>query len=244
MPSYGLACSECGQQMVKAARSLPQGQARCQRCRRLRPPAPKGSHKRPSLPCASCGKLLWQSRTSSPEGQARCQPCRRVAAGRRPDQRVRDVATLPPEPRACVHCRTTFSPRRSNQRYCAPECHNEVRRLRGFGPRRPGDRGYGAAHQKARRAAAATHRESDPCARCGEQLGPMGPNLHYDHTDDRTGYLGFSHAACNSREGARRGGRVARIGGGRCDGSLNIITRTRDAAVSALEACPVGRGAA
>jgi hypothetical protein len=36
----------------------------------------------------------------------------------------------------------------------------------------------------------------------------MGPWLHYDHTDSRAGYLGFSHKRCNIRAGARKGARV------------------------------------
>ncbi len=35
-----------------------------------------------------------------------------------------------------------------------------------------------AAHQKARKTWAARHRPTDPCARCGQPLGPMGPWLH------------------------------------------------------------------
>jgi hypothetical protein len=34
------------------------------------------------------------------------------------------------------------------------------------------------------------------CARCPEFINPLEP-WHLDHTDDRTGYLGASHAACN-----------------------------------------------
>ena len=71
------------------------------------------------------------------------------------------------------------------------------------------DRGYGAEHVKARKQAAARHQPSDLCARCGRPLGLMGPWLHYDHTDRRDGYLGFSHATCNKRAGARKGARVA-----------------------------------
>lgn len=36
-----------------------------------------------------------------------------------------------------------------------------------------------------------------------------GQPLHLDHTDDRTGYLGFAHAACNRKAGARKGARKA-----------------------------------
>lgn len=35
----------------------------------------------------------------------------------------------------------------------------------------------------------------------------MGPDLHFDHTGDRTGYLGFSHGHCNVTAGAREGAR-------------------------------------
>jgi hypothetical protein len=70
-------------------------------------------------------------------------------------------------------------------------------------------RGYGTAHAKARAQAATRHRPSDLCARCGLPLGPMGPWLHWDHTTTRTGYLGFSHARCNIRAGAKVGARKA-----------------------------------
>ena len=76
------------------------------------------------------------------------------------------------------------------------------------GPRTKGstsDRGYGTAHAKARAAAAARHNPADPCVRCGKRLGPMGPWLHYDHNAARTGYLGFSHASCNVKAGAKVG---------------------------------------
>jgi hypothetical protein len=32
--------------------------------------------------------------------------------------------------------------------------------------------------------------------------------LHYDHDDSNTGYLGFAHAWCNVRAGARKGRRL------------------------------------
>lgn len=70
---------------------------------------------------------------------------------------------------------------------------------------------YDATHQKARAAAAKHHQPSDPCARCGEPLGPMGPHLHYDH-DEHGGYLGFSHDYCNRRAGAVKGNQLQRQG--------------------------------
>lgn len=78
-------------------------------------------------------------------------------------------------------------------------------------------RGYGKIHRFARAAAALRHQPSDLCARCGHALGPMGPWLHFDHTDERDGYLGFSHggrdcpvcrARCNLKAGAQKGRRL------------------------------------
>lgn len=64
---------------------------------------------------------------------------------------------------------------------------------------------YDYRHQQARKAAAAHHHPDDPCTRCHQPLGPMGPWLHYDHNDTGTGYLGFAHAHCNTTAGARLG---------------------------------------
>ena len=70
---------------------------------------------------------------------------------------------------------------------------------------RPRSGEYGSAHAKARKALAAQHDPTDPCTRCGQALGPMGRWLHLDHNRDRSGYLGFAHARCNLRAGAREG---------------------------------------
>lgn len=217
MPNYSLTCADCGRQMVQVSRSLPQGQACCQECRRSHKaeerersgyiaPSKRGT-------CATCDGPVWLGATSRPNGRARCRKCSKRSI------QIRIYI------RRCP-CGNVFSTRRPNQRFHSADCHDDFRRKRGFGPRRPRsstERGYGREHQKAREAAAAIHHPEDPCARCGSPLGPMGPQLHYDHNDDRTAYLGFSHATCNSLDGARRGGRVARIGGGRCDDRLRIV---------------------
>lgn len=82
-------------------------------------------------------------------------------------------------------------------------------------------RGYGRSHERARAAAALIHSPTDPCVRCGHALGPMGPWLHFDHNDARTGYLGFSHGRpcqvcgqrCNLKAGAQKGRRLQRRDG-------------------------------
>ncbi len=46
-------------------------------------------------------------------------------------------------------------------------------------------------------------RPGQPCARCGRPMY-VSQLLDLDHTDDRTGYLGLSHRACNRRDGQRK----------------------------------------
>jgi hypothetical protein len=45
-----------------------------------------------------------------------------------------------------------------------------------------------------------TRRPGQPCARCGLPMY-VTQLLDLDHTDDRAGYLGLSHRACNRRDG-------------------------------------------
>ena len=84
-------------------------------------------------------------------------------------------------------------------------------------------RGYGYAHRKAR-----AHWQriitqgGATCARCGEWITP-GSDWHLDHTDDRQGYLGPSHATCNTADGARKTNRIRRAQAGL---PLPTITRT------------------
>jgi hypothetical protein len=68
-------------------------------------------------------------------------------------------------------------------------------------------RGYSNKHRKLR-AQLLPYAYGQPCTRCGRIMLP-GQALHLDHTDDRAGYRGFSHAKCNIRAGAIAGARKA-----------------------------------
>lgn len=64
-------------------------------------------------------------------------------------------------------------------------------------------RGYGRAHDIERaRWASAVRRGGVYCSRCHEPIAPDEP-WHLDHSDDRSRYLGPSHARCNLAAGGR-----------------------------------------
>jgi hypothetical protein len=71
-------------------------------------------------------------------------------------------------------------------------------------PKAPkGDRGYGYAYQKLRKALLPSA-YGTPCVRCGQ---PMleGQKLHLDHDDnDRTKLKGFAYSDCNIRAAAKK----------------------------------------
>jgi hypothetical protein len=62
--------------------------------------------------------------------------------------------------------------------------------------------GWGNQHQKLRKQLLA-QAYGQPCARCGQPMQPW-QELHLDHNDDRTGWIGFSHARCNLRAAAKK----------------------------------------
>lgn len=61
-------------------------------------------------------------------------------------------------------------------------------------------RGYDYTHKQLRKALLPLA-YGQPCSICGETM-EKGQELHLDHTSDRTGYRGFAHAECNTRDGA------------------------------------------
>ena len=58
-------------------------------------------------------------------------------------------------------------------------------------------RGYGSEHEAERRKWERIIRQGGwPCARCDNRIQP-GDAFHLDHAEDRSTYLGPSHAHCN-----------------------------------------------
>ena len=66
-------------------------------------------------------------------------------------------------------------------------------------------RGYGSEHARLRRQwKLKVDRGEVHCARCGQWIEPGSP-WHLDHTEDRSTYLGPSHAKCNLSAAAYKG---------------------------------------
>lgn len=64
-------------------------------------------------------------------------------------------------------------------------------------------RGYGAQHQRLRKAMLHTAVGS-ACTRCGKPITSTN-GIDLDHNDDGDGYLGFAHSSCNRSAGAIKG---------------------------------------
>jgi hypothetical protein len=58
-------------------------------------------------------------------------------------------------------------------------------------------RGYDAAHDQLRGLLVATYDPAEACSRCLRPLGPVAALLDLGHTDDRAGWQGLQHQACN-----------------------------------------------
>lgn len=115
--------------------------------------------------------------------------------------------SLPPGERMCRPCRAE----RRAQRVAAATPRPPRRRA----PRGTvTERGYGASHRKAREHFLSRWAPGDPCVRCFEPMLP-GELLDLDHSDDRSEYLGLSHAECNRGHIPVGGTRPAVLGRGR-----------------------------
>lgn len=64
------------------------------------------------------------------------------------------------------------------------------------------ERGYGTDHRKLR-AQLAPAAIGTNCHFCGQPI-EAGQKVALDHTEDRTGYRGIVHLACNAADGGRR----------------------------------------
>lgn len=198
-------CRGCGDLRPVGRKSL--SPPTCQRCRRKQP-EPKREPKPPGYiapsrrgECSQCGKVVQTTRTSAPPDRRRCRECQRAAP--------RTVLKPPWIPHLVTcPCGVVFEQHTWGQKYC----RIEHRPSYGSGSSRPhlasaAARGYDYEHVKLGRAARAALVPGTPCPRCGE---PMTPDqaLDLDHTDDRQGYLGLSHASCNRSHGATLGNRM------------------------------------
>jgi hypothetical protein len=72
-------------------------------------------------------------------------------------------------------------------------------------------RGYGSRHRDLRKAwKRIVEAGGAVCARCGKPIAKW-ELFDLDHRDDRRGYLGVSHRACNRDVSALRGSRHSRV---------------------------------
>jgi hypothetical protein len=97
-------------------------------------------------------------------------------------------------------CGRSFVRKNHVHRFCSPTCRGV------WGKRKPKSEaaGYGRAHRREReRWTERIARGFVSCARCGKPI-VAGMVWHLDHTDDRRGYLGASHAYCNTAAAARK----------------------------------------
>lgn len=202
MARRDLSCTDCGEPMWRVKRSLPDGSARCQPCRtrpirdkectdcrQVRPASEFYSHgpQRRASHCKSCANIRRKRR-----GSLACAVCGEVIWKGR--------TSLPQGEATCQPCR------RELHRQLKPQPEPRAKARRGS----TAERGYGHAHRRLRAYLIETFEDGTPCARCGDPMSEDDPK-DLDHTDDRTAYLGLSHAACNrARSGARRTPRISR----------------------------------
>lgn len=149
--------------------------------------------------CATCDTTIRISNTGRAPGVAQCWECwSSRPSGRKVKQLKRRTD--------CCRCGSVIPAGRL--KYCSAECLTAAQIAAGHGfsrakPRSTRARGYGTEHQ-ALRAQLLPLAYGQNCHLCGDAM-EQGQDLHLDHNEDRTGYRGMVHAACNRRDGARRG---------------------------------------
>lgn len=152
--------------------------------------------------CSCCQQPMWRGKGSLPEGQGVCLACRRLAP--------KNPKPLPTE-KTCPVCSVVFTAN-ACRTYCSDACFLRNRYRRGGGTPSPARvarrKDYGTAHRKLREELL-PQAVGQPCQHCGVTM-QASDDLHLDHTEDRTGYRGIVHAACNRLDGARRGGEAFR----------------------------------
>lgn len=200
-------CAQCGEDIENVGRGRPKrwcGDS-CRLAWHRAQRAKGGVRAEFDRTCRTCGDPMRRGTGTLPQGEAECRPCRRK----------RMVAREPqPEPfseqRACKHCGHDFVAKQAHQVYCTPECRN---RRWGRGRSKVSsttERGYGAAHRKAREHWAPTGPNwTGVCAEIvclnpnGRWMDPDAPwDLAHDHANG--GYLGPAHPKCNRTEGGKR----------------------------------------
>lgn len=167
------------------------GLLRCDRCRDLEAERAARQRNATMLPfrvyCCECGKPLRGGGKRLPQGEGRCRECH--GKGREPAEHLIQCAT----------CTRMFTAIRKNAKYCSPDCSPWTKRRTQLNPR-----DLDARHRQIRRAfAVLIATGTERCCLCSEVIASDAP-WDLDHTADREGYRGASHAACNRREGALR----------------------------------------
>lgn len=162
-------------------------QATCSRCGKTRPFAEFAKDR-----AKKTGRKSWCKACDA-------ERCRRYYEQNREARRaISRERQRPAEPRKCSTCNDLATSQ--HHRYC-DDCRAKAlkrRQRRNYDRPRPNHRyWYGRDHQKLR-AALKPYVETGRflCARCFELIA-ADDEWHLDHTDDRTGYLGPSHAECN-----------------------------------------------
>lgn len=97
-------------------------------------------------------------------------------------------------------------------------------------------RGYGPQHQALRSRLLNAWRPGQPCARCGQPMnyrwtldsrGRQVSAIDLGHNDQRTGWTGLEHRACNRRDGQRKTTAILRARGGMLTPAQAMAIRLR-----------------